>query len=93
VVAGLFQQEYDNSLRQLPFLGDIPVIGALFRSARWRRNETELVIIVTPKVTTPKDVVADPLASGREPGDAALFLNGRSHDKPQLKPVGATPRP
>jgi pilus assembly protein CpaC len=95
-MAGLFQQEYNNAVRQLPVLGDLPVLGALFRSARWRRNETELVIIVTPRVVTPTPEggpLPDPLAGGREPGDAAVFGLGRALDKPISKPVGAKPLP
>lgn len=92
-VAGLFQQEYDNSLRQLPLLGDLPVLGALFRSARWRRAETELVIIVTPRVVQPtadpSGGAPNPLAVGAEPSQAALFLGGRALDKPIARPIGA----
>ncbi|MBW3617095.1 MAG: type II and III secretion system protein family protein [Proteobacteria bacterium] len=84
-VAGLFQQEYSNAVRQLPFLGDIPVLGALFRSARWRRAETELVIVVTPRVVAPTDSptggLRDPLASTVDPSQAAIFLKGRALDK------------
>jgi pilus assembly protein CpaC len=91
-VAGLFQQEYDNSLRQLPLLGDIPVLGALFRSARWRRAETELVIIVTPRVVQPTPDpmggARNPLAGGVEAGDARLFLGGQSLDRPIAKAIG-----
>ena len=94
-VAGLFQQEYNNSVRALPFLGDIPVIGALFRSARWRRSETELVIIVTPRVVQPTDSptggARDPLATSYDPSQAALFLNGRALDKP-IAPVAGGAR-
>jgi len=93
-IAGLFQQENATDLRQLPFLGDVPVIGALFRSARWRRNETELVIIVTPRLVQPvRDMAAlpNPLAPAVEPGDAALFLNGKAHDRPMTRPVGGAP--
>jgi pilus assembly protein CpaC len=93
-VAGLFQQEFNTNVRQLPFLGDIPVLGALFRSSRWRRNETELVIIVTPRVVQPTRNPAelpDPLVAGREPGAADIVLQGRAHDKPLKGPVGAVP--
>ncbi len=93
-VAGLFQQEFNTNVRQLPFLGDIPVLGALFRSARWRRNETELVIIVTPYVMQPtRDIAAlpNPLTPAVEPAAAAILLQGRAHDKPISRPVGAPP--
>jgi pilus assembly protein CpaC len=92
-IAGLFQQEYNNAVRQIPGLADVPVIGALFRSTRWRKRETELVIIVTPRLVKPsRDIAAlpNPL-DGREPGEAALALKGRALDKP-LTPVGGVVR-
>lgn len=90
-VAGLFQQEYNTAVRQLPVLGDIPVLGALFRSARWRRNETELVIIVTPRLvqgTRDATTLPNPLVPANEPGDAAVFLGGKALDRPFVRPVG-----
>ena len=64
-IAGLLQDNARLSGLGLPFLGDIPVIGSLFRSSSFQRNETELVIIVTPYIVRP---VADP-ASLRRPDD------------------------
>ncbi len=52
-VAGLIQNNLTHDLRKFPGLGDVPVLGALFRSDRFQRNETELVIIVTPYVVRP----------------------------------------
>ena len=46
-IGGLYQRDYQNDVDQVPGLGALPVIGSLFRSASWRRGETELVIIVT----------------------------------------------
>lgn len=89
-VAGLFQQDYLNAVRQLPGVGEVPVLGALFRSARWKRAETELVIIVTPRLAQPADFAvqaATPLAKGREPGEAELFFLGRALDQPLERPV------
>ena len=67
--AGLFQQNYENAVRQLPGAGDIPVLGALFRSSRWRKQETELVIIVTPRLAVANDFRSAPISAlaGREP--------------------------
>ena len=93
-IAGLFQQEYNNAVSQVPWLGDVPVLGALFRSARWRRQETELVIIVTPRVVAPTrdpSTLPYPLA-GREHGEAALMLHGKALDKPLTTPVGGAKR-
>ena len=52
-IAGLFQRRRQDDLDRVPFLGDLPVLGALFRSQRFQREETELMILVTPYLTTP----------------------------------------
>jgi pilus assembly protein CpaC len=65
-IAGMFQNNVQNQIQQMPWLGDVPVIGALFRSASFQRNESELVIIVTPYVVEP--------VSG--PGDLHLPTEG-----------------
>lgn len=54
-IAGLFQNNVSSSLQQLPGLGDLPVLGTLFRSSKFQRNESELVIIVTPYIVHPAD--------------------------------------
>jgi pilus assembly protein CpaC len=50
VLAGLLQREVSHDLDKVPLLGDLPVIGALFRSQRFQNKETELVVFVTPSV-------------------------------------------
>ena len=92
-IAGLFQQEYTNAVSQVPWISDVPIIGALFRSARWRRQETELVIIVTPHVVKPsRDPAAMPNPlDGRERDEIALLLQGAALDKP-LTAVGGAKR-
>lgn len=83
-IGGLFQREYTNALRQVPGAADVPVLGALFRSARWKRAETELVVIVTPRFASPADhalAAATHVPPGREPADAALFFRGKALDK------------
>ena len=52
-IAGLIQNNQNNDISKYPGLGDIPILGTLFRSTRFQRNETELVIIVTPYVVRP----------------------------------------
>jgi pilus assembly protein CpaC len=81
-IAGLLQNDYQNTVRQVPLLGDVPVLSTLFRSARWRRNETELVIVVTPRLVTAQDLRAKPTVSGTEPSPIDLILLGKAHDKP-----------
>lgn len=52
-IAGLFQSRSSNSVNGLPIMGDLPIIGALFRSESWQRNESELVILITPYLVEP----------------------------------------
>jgi pilus assembly protein CpaC len=54
-IAGLFQNNGTNSVDGLPFLKDVPILGALFRSTSFQRNESELVIIVTPIIVRPAE--------------------------------------
>lgn len=53
VLAGLLDNKVTKDISKVPLLGDIPILGALFRSTRWANNETELMIIVTPKIVRP----------------------------------------
>ncbi len=53
VIGGLLQNNHDNSITKTPGLGDVPVLGALFRSNGFKRQETELVIVVTPYLVKP----------------------------------------
>ncbi len=86
-IGGLFLHTYSNDLRQFPGLGNLPILGALFRSARWARNETELVIIVTPHLVTARDFEAaaktkTTTLGGPEPAAARLMLLGKeTNDK------------
>ena len=78
-VAGLFQQSYNNAVNQVPGLGNLPVLGALFRSASYQRQETELAIIVTPHLMTPTNNIEslpNPLADAHEPSAIDLILAG-----------------
>lgn len=77
-IGGLFYHNYNNDIRQYPGLGSLPVLGGLFRSARWRRDETELVIIVTPHIVTATDLerAKTTVVSGKEPGAADFMLMG-----------------
>lgn len=88
-IGGLYQHNYSNGVDQVPLLGDIPVLSALFRSTRWQRDETELLIIVTPRLATPADFAAARQAtlSGQEPTPAQLLLKGKALDKPLTSPI------
>ncbi|MDB5452411.1 MAG: cpaC [Caulobacteraceae bacterium] len=90
-IGGLFQRDYANALKQIPGLGEVPVLSALFRSTRWKRNETELIIVVTPRLATAADLAAAQTASvsGVEPSAIDLILNGKALDKPLRRERGA----
>lgn len=53
MIGGLLRNTHTNSIDKAPALGDVPVLGALFRSSRFRRQESELVIVVTPYLVKP----------------------------------------
>jgi pilus assembly protein CpaC len=79
-IAGLLQTQSNRSIEQLPFLGSIPVLGALFRSSEFQERETELVVIVTPglvKPAKPGEVLATPLDTTLPANDADFFVNGK----------------
>jgi pilus assembly protein CpaC len=79
-MAGLIRKDFQDTIRQVPFLGSIPIIGALFRSNGFQNDQTELVIIVTPRLVKP--VRAGDLKAPTDrvgpPHEADLFLNGRT---------------
>ncbi|HEY5965175.1 MAG TPA: type II and III secretion system protein family protein [Xanthobacteraceae bacterium] len=81
VIGGLLQSNGQNAISQLPWLGDVPVLGALFRSTSYQKNETDLAIIVTPRLVRPArpgDIVKTPLDSTLPPNDVDLFLMGKT---------------
>ncbi len=78
-IAGLLQDDFSDASGQVPWLGDVPILGALFRSAEFQRQQTELVIIITPHLVTPTsgEALALPTDRIRIPTEAELFLNGQ----------------
>lgn len=87
-IAGLIGADFANSARQVPFLGSIPIIGALFRSTRFNRNETELVITVTPHIVRPvaPEALAMPTDRIRAPSEAEQLLLGARQAIPGKTP-------
>lgn len=76
-IAGLLQNSYTNDARNTPWLSSIPVLGALFSSKRFERSETELVIIITPRLVQPAASLADiatPHDYFAEPSEKDFFL-------------------
>lgn len=91
-LAGLMQQDFKTSVSQLPLLGSIPIIGALFRSSQFQKGETELLIVVTPhlvapirpsQVRLPTDAISDPTAAG-------TILLGQPTTARSLRPAAPT---
>jgi pilus assembly protein CpaC len=79
MIAGLLQNSNSNSVEKAPFLGDIPVLGALFRSTKYQRDETELVIIVTPYLVKPvSGQLATPADGYRAPDDIQRNFLGQT---------------
>ena len=78
-IAGLLSDDFTDLNGQVPWLGDVPVLGALFRSVEYSRKQTELVIIVTPHLVTPTrdETLALPTDRVQPPTERDLFLFGR----------------
>ena len=79
-LAGLIRKDFQDTIRQVPFLGSLPIIGALFRSTGFQHEQTELVIIVTPRLVRPVRAgsLKAPTDRAGPPNEADLFLNGRT---------------
>lgn len=77
-IAGLLQSNITDQVRQLPGLGEVPVLGALFRDSTFQNSETELVIIVTPSLIKPAPAgsLAAPTDTFVPPSTAELFFKG-----------------
>lgn len=85
VIGGLLQNVSTTAQQQLPWLGDVPVLGALFRSAEYRKSESDLAIIVTPRIvrpTRPGDPVKTPLDNTLPANDIDFFLMGKAEITP-----------
>lgn len=79
-VAGLLQNKNVRNTSQVPWLGSVPVLGTLFKSAEFAKNETDLVIIVTPRLVRPATTgehLTAPTDLVKASNDAEFFLGGR----------------
>lgn len=93
-IAGLLRETVRGVVSKIPWLGDIPVLGSLFSSVDYQRDDTELVVLVTPQLVEPLDpqqVVPPPGSLMTHPNDYQLFANqkleGVAHSAPSLSPV------
>lgn len=96
-MAGLIRKDFQDTIRQVPLLGSLPIIGTLFRSTGFQNEQTELVIIVTPRLVQPARVAALKAPTDRvgPPNEADLLLNGRTDTgvPPAARPFVIPPPP
>jgi pilus assembly protein CpaC len=78
-IAGLLSERVRENITKFPLLGDVPILGALFRSSQYQKSETELIIIVTPHLVRPLDLARQTLPTDQfvEPNDFEFFLLGK----------------
>ena len=100
MIAGLLQNSGNNNVDKTPILGDLPILGALFRSTKFQRQETELVVVVTPYLVHPSSTqLASPLDGYRVPNDiqrdwgGQTFTGNSGRMDPQAVPAAALPAP
>jgi pilus assembly protein CpaC len=82
VIGGLLENDHNNTTTKAPFLGDLPILGTLFRSNSFRKNESELVIVVTPYLVKPVDAnkIVLPTDGYQSPTAAERVLLGKMYD-------------
>jgi pilus assembly protein CpaC len=87
-IAGMLQTHNRNDVSQLPWIGSIPVLGALFGSKSYQQNESDLVVIVTPHLVAPAvpgQLLATPFDQKLPPNDVDFFLFGRMEVSKEYK--------
>ena len=92
-IAGLIQQDFETTVDQVPLLGSLPIIGSLFRSSGFRKGETELLIVVTPRLVQPirPEQVRLPTDRVADPVQADVLLNGTMYRPEPVAPNGSVP--
>ena len=86
-VAGLLQNDTNLSQNQLPWLGDVPVLGSLFKSSSYQKHDTELVVIVTPRLVQPGipvQRISTPLDQTQPANDPEFFALGQMEVTPKM---------
>jgi pilus assembly protein CpaC len=94
-IAGLMQSNMKNAISQFPFLGNIPVLGVLFRSTDFQREESELVIVVTAHLVKPveRNQLTAPTDVFTPPSDLDQYLLGRLEGKNKERQLAKAPAP
>ncbi len=86
-IAGLMRETVRERIQKFPVLGDVPVLGALFRSSEFQKNETELIVIVTPLDNAQQVLPTDSLV---EPNDLDFYLMGKLEGEKAPQPMPAS---
>ncbi|WP_022682800.1 type II and III secretion system protein family protein [Sphingobium bisphenolivorans] len=94
-IAGLLRNDFQDTVRQLPILGSLPIIGTLFRSTGFQKQDTELVIVVTPRLVKPMRAEDVRLPTDRvgNPNELDLFLMGRTDKAVGINPLNPNAMP
>lgn len=101
-IAGLMRNNVNESIKRIPFLGEIPILGALFRSSEFQNDRTELMFVITPRLIKPLDAApALPTDNFSPPSRSEFLLGGKMEgsgrtevvpDKPGSEPAAAKPQ-
>ncbi len=97
-IAGLLKEDTREVISKFPLLGEIPVLGALFRSSSYQKRDTELIVIVTPHLVKPLDTTKQTIPTDQfvDPNDFEFYLlgiyEGMGEPKPAASPAGPAPR-
>ncbi|HEY6095281.1 MAG TPA: hypothetical protein VIU93_10060 [Gallionellaceae bacterium] len=77
VIAGLIKNNITETIKRFPGLGDIPILGALFRSSEFQKDQTELLFVITPRLVKPLAAAPKlPTDNHVEPGRSDIYING-----------------
>lgn len=92
-IAGLLRKDFQTTVRQLPILGSLPIIGTLFRSSGFQKGETELLIVVTPRLVAPirPEQVRLPTDRIEDPKASDVLIDGEGYRPKKLEPLPKAP--
>ena len=90
-IGGLMQNNVNSSIQAVPWLADIPILGALFRSSQFQKDQTELLFVVTPHLLSPSDTrLSLPTDHYSEPSAQGFFLEGKQQDEANISSYADT---
>lgn len=93
-IAGLIKSDNGTSIRRFPILGEIPILGALFRSSEFKNDKTELLFVITPRLVKPLPPnYALPTDNYVPPSKKEFFIDGKLEGKPAPAEAGKSKEP